>query len=152
MAVRSMEEIMAVQPFFDDLEGQYLKLFAGCASNKHFKEGEFLLRENEQSTQFFIIKEGKVVIEVFAGNKGTLKIQTLMKGDLVGWSWLFPPYKNQFDAIALTRTHVIAFEGNCLKKKCKEDYKFGYEMLSRITAVIIDRLRNTRMQLMDIYR
>ena len=152
MESKSMKEIIASQPFFEGLEDQYLTLFAGCASNKHFKEGEFLLKENEQSTQFFIIKEGKVVIEVFGGNKGTIRIQTLSEGDLVGWSWLFPPHKNQFDAIALTTTRVIAFEGNCLQKKCKNDTNFGYEMLRRMTAVIIDRLRNTRLQLIDIYR
>ena len=152
MEIKSMKEVISTQPFFKGLDDQYLKLFAGCASNKMFKEGEFLLTENKPSTQFFIIEEGKAVIEVFAGNKGTIRVQTLSDGDLVGWSWLFPPYKNQFDAMALSLTKVIAFEGSCLQKKCKDDYKFGYEMLRRMTAVIIDRLRNTRLQLIDIYR
>ena len=152
MELKSMKEVIATQPFFDGLEHQYLTLFAGCASHRSFNEGKFLLKENKQSTQFFIIKEGKVAVEVFAGNKGTIRIQTLAEGDLVGWSWLFPPYKNQFDVIALTTTRVIAFEGSCLQKKCKDDYRFGYEMLRRMTGVIIDRLRNTRLQLVDIYR
>ena len=152
MEIKSIKEVISNQPFFKGLDDQYLQLFAGCASNKRFIEGEFLLKENQPSTQFFIIKEGKVVIELFSGNKGTIRIQTLSDGDLVGWTWLFPPYKNQFDAMALTPTKVIAFEGNCLQKKCKDDYKFGYEMLSRVTAVIIERLRNTRLQLIDIYK
>ena len=151
MHIKSMEKIIAEQPFFNDIDLVYLKLFAGCASNKNFREGEFLLKEGEKSSHLFIIKEGKVSVEVYAGNKGSIKIQTLGVGDMVGWSWLIPPHESQFDAVAVIPTHVIAFDGNCLRNKCKEDYKFGYEMLTRIISVVVDRLKNTRLQLIDIY-
>ena len=151
MHTKSMDEIIAEQPFFNGIEPVYIKLFAGCASNKSFKEGKFLLKEGGESSHLFIIKEGRVSIDVFGGNKGAIKIQTLGAGDLVGWSWLIPPYESQFDAVAVTATHVIAFDGKCLRNKCKNDYKFGYEMLTRIIGVVIDRLKNTRLQLIDIY-
>ena len=147
-----MMELIREQPFFKDIDESFLQLFEGCASNQHFKEGQYLLREGEESTHFFIIRKGKVAIEIYAGNKGAIKIQTLDPSDPLGWSWLFPPFRNQFDALALRDTTVLAFAGDCLRKKIRSDSKFGYEMLLRLTNAIVERLGNTRLQLIDIYK
>jgi hypothetical protein len=78
-------------------------------------------------------------------------IATLEEGDIMGWSWLVPPYYWRLDARAVQQTHVLALDGKCLRSKCEENHDLGYELLKRFTQVIEQRLHATRMQLLDVY-
>ena len=151
MEIHSLEPILAEHPFFQGMKKDYLALLAGCASNVRFEGGEFIFRHHEDANQFFLIREGKVAIEIAAVGLEPLEIQTLGPGEVMGWSWLFPPYQWTFDARALERTRALALDGACLRGKCAEDHHLGYEMLTRFSGVIIERLKNTRIQLLDIY-
>jgi hypothetical protein len=82
---------------------------------------------------------------------GDAVIETLDAGDVVGWSWLFPPYRTHFDARAIVATHTIAFDGACLRTKCESDPAFGYKLIKRFAAVMMDRMQATRLQLLDMY-
>ncbi len=78
-------------------------------------------------------------------------IETLGPGDVVGWSWLFPPYRWQFDAVALERVAAVALDGACLRAKCDDDTRLGFELTRRFAGVLIDRLQATRLRLLDLY-
>lgn len=149
--METLEETLSEHPFFQGLEPGYLQLAAGCASNTRFDAGEFIFREGEEANQFYLIRHGKVSLEVFAPNRGSLVIQTLDEGDILGWSWLIPPYQWRFDAKALELTRAIALDGKCLRNKCEEDHDLGYELLKRFTAILGQRLDATRFQLLDLY-
>jgi hypothetical protein len=92
-----------------------------------------------------------VALEIHVPARGSVTIETLHDGDLLGWSWLFPPYRWSFDAKALGETSLISFDGACLRGKCESDPVLGYELMKRISQVIIDRLQATRMRLLDVY-
>ena len=109
--------------------------------------GEFLNPAN----QFFLIREGAVALEIDALDRGTLVIETLHRDDVVGWSWLFEPYRWQFDARASGPTRVVAFDGACLRGKCEADHELGYQLMRRFAASLIERLQATRLQLLDVY-
>lgn len=147
----TLEKTLAEHPFFNGLEPRYLQLAVGCASNVRFDAGEFIFREAEEANQFYLIRHGKVSLEVFAPNRGSLVIQTLDEGDILGWSWLIPPYQWRFDAKALELTRAIALDGACLRAKCEEDHDLGFELLKRFAAILGQRLDATRFQLLDIY-
>jgi CRP/FNR family cyclic AMP-dependent transcriptional regulator len=149
--METLENTLAEHPFFHGLEPRYLQLAVGCASNVRFDAGEFILREGEEANHFFLIRHGKVALEVFAPNRGSLAIQTLEEGDILGWSWLIPPYQWRFDARAVELTRAIALDGKCLRAKCEEDHDLGYELLKRFTAILGQRLDATRFQLLDLY-
>lgn len=149
--METLEGPLSEHPFFQGLEPGYLQLAAGCASNTRFDAGEFIFREGEEANQFYLIRHGKVSLEVFAPNRGSLVIQTLDEGDILGWSWLIPPYQWRFDAKALELTRAIALDGKCLRNKCEEDHDLGYELLKRFTAILGQRLDATRFQLLDLY-
>lgn len=149
--METLEQTLAEHPFFHGLEPRYLQLAVGCASNVRFDAGEFILREGEEANHFFLIRHGKVSLEVFAPNRGSLAIQTLEEGDILGWSWLIPPYQWRFDARAVELTRAIALDGKCLRAKCEEDHDLGYELLKRFTAILGRRLDATRFQLLDLY-
>ena len=151
MKTIELRDLIKDQPFLKDMNPEYLDLFVGCASKITFKKGHFLLTQDGNADQFYIIDHGKVHIEMFAGDKGPVTIQSLSDGDILGWSWLIPPYKWRFDALAVDSTTVIAFDGKFLREKCEEDHSFGYDMLKRMTSVITYRLLFTRKDLMDFY-
>lgn len=148
--METLETTLLQHPFFKDLEPRHVRLIVGCASNVRFQSGDFLLREGEEANQFYLLRYGKVALQVM-GPHGPLTIETLSAGEVLGWSWLFPPYRWQFDAQALELVRAIAFDGRCLRSKCDEDRDLGYELMRRFAQVMVQRLQATRMQLLDLY-
>jgi CRP-like cAMP-binding protein len=149
--MESLERILRDHPFFKDLNSAQLTLLTGCASNVVFRAGQFLFREGDDADSFYIIREGKVMIETHVPQKGTIAIQTREAGEVTGWSWMIPPFKWHFDARAVELTRAIALDGKCLRGKCEEDHDLGYELMKRFSVQIAQRLEATRMQLMDVY-
>lgn len=150
--MKTLEPILAKHPFFKGLDQPYLELITGCASNIRLKTGELLFREGEEAKQFFVIREGAVALEVFVPGTGPVTIQTVEEGDVVGWSWLFPPYRWHFTGRVIVPVRAIALDGECLRGKCEHDHNLGYEFLKRFSHIMLERLQATRLQLLDLYR
>ena len=149
--MENLERILSEHPFLSDLDPEHIALLVGCASNVVFQPGEFLFRESEPANAFYFIRHGKVQIETHVPQKGTIVIHTRESGEVLGWSWLVPPYRWHFDARAMELTRAIALDGKCLRGKCEEDHDLGYEIMKRFTLIIAERLEQTRLQLMDVY-
>ena len=149
--METIETLLHDVPIFDGLEQPALELIAGCGSNVHFKPGEVLFREGDAADTFYVIRHGSIAVEAFVPARGHVTIETLDAGEVVGWSWLFPPYRCQFDARALTAVRATAFDGACLRGKCAADRVLGYELMSRFAQVLMERLQWTRLRLLDIY-
>ncbi len=149
--METLEPILAQHPFLKNLELQHLQLIVGCAANVRFDARQFIFREGAEAKQFYIIRHGKVGLETFVPGRGPITIQTLGEGDVLGWSWLFAPYRWHFDARALELTRAIALDGECLRGKCESDHDLGYELVKRFANVMMQRLQATRLQLLDIY-
>jgi CRP/FNR family transcriptional regulator, cyclic AMP receptor protein len=149
--METLEPLLAEHPFFKGLEPGYVGLIVGCASNVRFNPGEFLFREGEEASRFYILRSGKVAVEAFAPQRGAITVQTVGDGEILGWSWLIPPYCWHFDARALELTRAIALDGKCLRAKCEEDHGLGYEFLKRFSHIVAQRLEATRLQLLDVY-
>ncbi len=148
--MESIVEVLTGHHFFKGLEPDQIELMAGCASNVQFRPGEFIFREGEDANQFYVIRHGKVTVETFVPGRGPITLQTIVPGDVIGWSWLFPPYKWNFDARALDVTRATIFDGKCLRTKCEADHHLGYELMQRFAHIIMDRLQTTRMQLLEL--
>lgn len=149
--MESLQKILAQHPFLKDLEQKYLQLMVGCASNVRFDVGTFIYREREDANHFYILRTGKVALEIHDGGRETITIETLGEGDVLGWAWLVPPYRWHADAHVLEMTHAIALDGKCLRDKCGDDHHLGYELMMRIVPLITHQLQATQLQLMDVY-
>ena len=149
--MQTLEPLLSAHPFFHDLPTETIQLLVGCASNVRFDVGQFLFREGEDASRFYLIRHGHVALEVFSPERGAIPIQTLSEGDVVGWSWLFPPYQWHFDARATALTRAVALDGQCLRTKCDEDHQLGHELVTRFAHVMMQRLHATRLQLLDVY-
>jgi CRP/FNR family transcriptional regulator, cyclic AMP receptor protein len=148
---RSLAELLADVPFLDGLAPDRLDLLAGCAANVHFAAGAQLFRDGDEADTFYVIRHGSVAIETFVPARGAVTIETVGAGEVLGWSWLFAPYRWHFDARALSPVRATGFDGACLRGKCEADPALGYELMGRFAQVLIERLQWTRLRLLDVY-
>jgi CRP/FNR family cyclic AMP-dependent transcriptional regulator len=149
--VETLDELIAHAPVFAGLRSDDLTLIAGCAKNTGFDEGELVFREGEPADTFYVVRRGRVSLELHTPERGGLVIDTIEPGEVVGWSWLFEPYVWHFDARASGPLRAIAFDGACLRGKCEDDKELGYELMKRFAQVMIDRLQHARVRLLDVY-
>ena len=149
--MRTLEDLIGRAPMFEGLPAAQRELIAGCARNERVPEGTYLLREGDPADRFFLIREGVVALEVHAPGARSIVIETLQAGEVVGWSWLFAPYRWQLDGRAATPCALVAFDGACLRGKCDADHELGYQLMRRFAGNLVQRLQATRLQLLDVY-
>jgi len=149
--MEDLKNILTTHPFFAGMRPEHLQLVVGCASNVRFDAGKFILREGEEANEFYLLRHGKVALEVYAPDRGPITIQTLGEGDILGWSWLVPPYRWKFDARVIEMTRAIALDGKCLREKSEHDCQLGYELLKRFSQVMVEHLQAARFQLLNVY-
>ena len=149
--MQTIAEYLPEHPFFAGLDPAALELAAGCAVNVHFRPGEFLFHEGDPADTFYVVRHGSVALETFVPARGPVLIETIDAGEVIGWSWLFPPYRWHLDARALTAVRATGFDGTCLRQKCDADPVLGYDLMGRFAQVLIERLQWTRLRLLDVY-
>jgi CRP/FNR family transcriptional regulator, cyclic AMP receptor protein len=149
--MKGLDELIADASVFAGLEARWLSLIAGCAGNEHVRADEYLFREGDPADRFFLIRHGQIALEVHAPGSGSHVIETLGEGEVVGWSWLFKPYRWQFDARAAQPSRLVAFDAACLRGKADADHEFGYQLMQRFASAMLERLQATRLQLLDVY-
>ncbi len=149
--MHTLDELIADAPVFAGLGPEHLTLIAGCAQNVGFDDNGLLFREGEAADTFYVVRRGRVALELHTPERGGIVIETIEAGEVVGWSWLFEPYRWHFDARAATPVRAIAFDGACLRGKCEDDKELGYELMKRFSQVMIDRLQHARLRLLDVY-
>jgi CRP/FNR family transcriptional regulator, cyclic AMP receptor protein len=149
--MQTIESLLQDVPLFEGLDAGALSLVAGCGSNVGFVEGAMLFRQDDVADTFYVVRRGSVVLELFTPERGPFTVETIEAGDVIGWSWLFSPYRWHFDARALTDVRATAFDGACLRGKCDDDPRLGYQLMSRFAQVMIERLQWTRLRLLDVY-
>lgn len=150
--IHNLEPILHDTAFFQGLDPKHVALLAGCAKNVRFNAGELLCKLGAPANEFYVLRQGRVVVEIDAAHKGVIAMQTLEVGEIVGWSWLFPPYRWNFDVRAGELVRALSLDATCLRRKCDEDHDLGYEMMKRFSAVMVDRLQAARLQLLDLYQ
>ncbi len=149
--MKTLEVLLAEHPFFGGMTPAHLQLFAGCASNVRFDAGAYIFREGGEADRFLLLRHGRVAVEAFVPQRGSVTIETLGEGDVVGWSWMFPPYRWVFDVKALELVRAIAFDAVCIRQKSETDPALGYALMKRLVPTIISRLQATRLRILDVY-
>lgn len=149
---RSLTGLIARHPFMEGMNPTRLGVFAECAMLTHFAEGQVIFREGDLADRFYLVQKGRVSLESRTGPAATIPIQTIGRREVLGWSWLFPPYYWHFSARALEPTDVIFFSGTQLRRYCEADPEFGFDLIKRMAAVAISRLQATREKMVRLSR
>lgn len=149
--VEPLSTRIALHPFLAGMDHTQLTLLTDCAVTRNFNTHQVILREGEFANGFYLIETGKVALESETGFGESIPIQILGAGDLLGWSWMFPPYVWQFTARAIEPTAALFFYAAILRGYCEKDHSLGYELLKRISAVMVTRLQAAHDQMLSIH-
>ncbi len=149
--MQTMVEYLPQHPFFRGLDDSVVALVAGCGRNVHFHAGHHLFHEGEAADTFYVVRRGRVSLEVQGPAGPAVVVDTAHADDVIGWSWLVPPYRWTFDARATEETSAIAFDGACLRAKAAVDPVLGYALLQRVVTVMSARVQSARVRLLDLY-
>jgi CRP/FNR family transcriptional regulator, cyclic AMP receptor protein len=147
----AFKSMLAEHPFLCGLNAHQRRVLGNCAMVSHFEPGDLIFRQGDPANRFYLIHRGKVALESHLRGGGTVLIENLGGGDVLGWSWLFPPYYWQFDARAIEPTVAVFFYGTPLREECEADHDLGYELVKRMSEVVIRRLQVTRRQLLELH-
>lgn len=148
----TLEPILKQHPFFAGLADADLAFITSCAKNVRFNSGDAIAREGQPADEFYLLREGRVALGIPSPLGGRINIETIDAGEVVGWSWLFPPHVWQFDVTAVTSVRALSLDGRCLRGKCDAEPRLGYDLMKRFSRVMADRLSATRLQLLDLYK
>ncbi|MFC2967892.1 cyclic nucleotide-binding domain-containing protein [Acidimangrovimonas pyrenivorans] len=151
MEVKGFEEILADHPVFRDFDADILLLLAGCCMNEHFKPGEVIYGEGDGADKVYILRHGDVAIEVGAPGRGQIIVETLHAGDILGWSWIVPPYRHRSEAHATSEVRAVSIDAACLRRKCDDNPVLGYRIFQHWLPHMAQRVQVLRMQLLDLY-
>jgi CRP-like cAMP-binding protein len=150
--MEDLTRILRAQPFFGDLDDTKLATLVGCAKNTRFHAGEYLLREGDAASTFFLVREGRVSLEVHIPSQPALRVESVGPGDVLGLSWLFPPARVHLDARADGTVLALALDGACLRGKMEADPALGFAIAKRLLALTVQRLERVRLQRLDVYK
>ena len=143
---------VALHPFLAAMNRAQLTLLTDCAMAAHFQKGDVLLRQGEFANRFYLIESGSVALESRADpDEPAVIVDTITAGDLLGWSWMFPPYAWYFTARALEPTSALFFYGTILRQYCEKNHSLGFELLKRATAVMSRRMQRARDRMLAVH-
>lgn len=151
MEIHSVGEILAAHPVFRDFDSETLDLLAGCARNEHFHAGQTIYSEGDEANKVFLIRDGDISVEISAPQHNPIVVETLRAGDVLGWSWMVPPYQHMSDARALNEVRAISLDAVCMRGKSENNPALGYQMFKHFVPHMATRFRALRMQLLDVY-
>ncbi len=145
-----LEGAIAAAPFLQGMSPRHVEILASCACRTHFNEGQVIFHQGETANRFYLIEEGAVQLEA-ATKSGERRIVagSIGPGEVLGWSWLFPPFEWQFTARALSKTSAIFFYGTVLREHCEADPSLGFELFKRMAAEMVKRLQSARRRLLE---
>jgi len=148
----SHEELLAGHAFSEGMSPDEIAQVAKCVLGvTRFQPDDVILRTGNPADRCFLITVGDVALEAHSPGSGPRIIQTVNAGEVLGWSWMFPPYRVSFDARALTPTEAVVLDGAALRECAARNVELGYHVMSRVARIVVDRLQATRLQLLDMY-
>ena len=147
--IREQISVLGAQPFLRGVAAAQLAELAGLCEHVTIPSRERLFEEGSRADRFWIIDAGRVTLDASVPGQGRVIIETLGRGDVLGLSWLLPPYQWRFGAIATQPAQAFVFDAPAVRAACDADPLLGYELSRRFSAVVVRRLQATRARLIE---
>lgn len=141
---------LAGQPFLAGLSEPGLRALAPLAHPVRYDAGTRLFREDAPADDFWLLRSGRVALDIHLAGRGDVPIETIGAGGVIGWSWLFPPFRWHFGGVALADTDALRFDAAGVRAAIEADV-LGLDLVLRFMTVVVDRLQHTRLRLLDVY-
>jgi CRP-like cAMP-binding protein len=144
-------ELLTGHPFLAGLESEWLDRLSSFAHPVYRNQGYRLFAQDRPATRFWLIRSGRVALDIDTPGRGQVTIETVEPGTVVGWSWLFPPYRWHFGAVALDPIRTIEFDASGVRHLMTDDPALGHALARQFMNVVVDRLQAARLRLLDLY-
>lgn len=148
--IEGLGRLLAEHPFFQDMPDEVREVVVGCCSNVHWRPGEFLFQEGGPSDHFYLIRQGTVAVELHVPGRPSVVVENIGEGEIIGWSWLVPPFRWSFDARAVEQVRAIAIDGACLRRKIAENHELGFHLYQRFIPVMGRRIAESRLRIVEL--
>ncbi|MFF8958367.1 cyclic nucleotide-binding domain-containing protein [Streptomyces sp. NPDC014894] len=121
------------------------------AREVRFEQGARILDEGAAADRFWIVRTGLVTLDLHVPGRRAAVVESLSHGELVGWSWMFPPSGWLMGAEAMTPVRALEFDSARVRRLCDADPWLGHEVALWVGSVLAHRLRAARARLLDLY-
>lgn len=138
---------LAGHPFLRGMSREHLDALAAVALDVMFPASRRLFEDGGAASRFWLIRSGHVALDVHVPGEGPMVVETVGMGELLGWSWLFPPYRWVFGAVTLNPLEAFQFDAVAVRDRCAADPELSYQLSQRVAHVLAKRLQATRMRL-----
>jgi CRP-like cAMP-binding protein len=142
--------LLTAHPFLRGLPEPHIRLLAAHAKTIRLPARHRLFEEGGTADRFWLIEAGRIALYTFVPGDGRVIIQHVGRGDVVGLSWLYPPYRWGFGAVTSQPLQAFEIDARAVREECAADPAFGYEITSRFLRVTLYRLQTTRGRLLDV--
>jgi CRP-like cAMP-binding protein len=119
---------------------------AVISQEKRFGAGEQILNEGDRADNLYFLLEGEVDL-TFSLRTGSVVVDTLVPGDLMGWSSMVAPHSLTATAAARTEVRVISIDGLELQRLFERDCSLGYFLMQQVVSSLSHRLKGAHIQL-----
>ena len=150
METENLERILRDHPFFNGIKDEHLRSIVENATVERFEPGDIIVKEGDPAQTFYLIRSGNVALQQVSYRAEPFTVITLRRGDIIGWSWLFPPYRWRLTAKVLDITRAIALDGEKLRARCEEDHHLGYELMKHFAQIIDSRFDAVSEHLVEV--
>jgi CRP/FNR family cyclic AMP-dependent transcriptional regulator len=147
MTFATAYDALRAQPLLDGLSDWQLERLAAHGNRSMFHAGRRIFNEGEPAEHLWLIVDGKVVVDTDTAEHGHAVVDTLGPGAMLGWSWLLPPHRWHFGAVAVETTQTVELDGSAVRELCHNDPMLGYQLALAVIHVVTDRLQATRRRM-----
>lgn len=148
---KQLEEILTEMRFTDGMSPTTLQLLAEIAEPESVKAGTVLFREGSHNGDLFLIREGKIAVDINVPGRGKATILTVGPGEFVGWSGLIGDTKMTATATAVEDSEVLRAPSKKLNNVCDQDHEFCHHLMRSLAQALSQRLAATRLQMLDLF-
>ncbi len=151
MTKAAIQKTLSENPFFSELDDDAVAFLVAHAKELKISQDEVIFKRGEHADKFYLVRSGRITVEIPAVYGPSLEIQNLGAGEVLGWSWLIDPYKWDFQARVEEDADLLEFDGAAVLENCEKDRNFGYEILKQFTELMSERLTGARQRMMDTF-
>ena len=147
----SLDKLRESARLVEGMSADGIVFLESVAREMIFPKGAEIFNEDDKADSFYLIASGKVGLEVSMPAREPVVLETLGPGELLGVSWLFPPYRWSWKAMALATTDILAFDAEAVRKQCERDLNLALHVYRTVAEEAVRRLHATRVRLLDLY-
>jgi CRP/FNR family cyclic AMP-dependent transcriptional regulator len=146
ISIEDLKRIYLLQNLTDEMLEKMLPL----TEVRQYKERELVFEEGEKANSFYMLKRGKILLEVELSETIIVSLGSIKTGYSFGWSSLVPDSTHTSYAVCTEPSEVLIIPGGSFRGLLDEDHTMGYLIMDGVTQVLKGRLNRRTGQFLKV--